>query len=36
LKLLRADRAADFEMHLDAVYNTIPYFFMAGRINCAR
>ena len=27
LKLLRADREADFEMHLDAVYNTIPYFF---------
>jgi len=23
-------------MHLDAVYNTIPYFFMAGRINYAR
>ena len=36
MKLLRADREADFEMHLDAVYNTNPYFFMAGRINYAR
>jgi len=36
LKLLRADHTADFEMHLDAVYNTIPYFFMAGCTNYAR
>jgi len=36
LKLLRADREADFEMHLTAVLEVIPYFFLAGRSNYAR
>ena len=36
LKLLRADRDADFEMHLTTVLEVIPYFFMAGRSNYAR
>ena len=36
LMLLRADREADFEMHLTAVLEVIPYFFMAGRSNYAR
>ena len=31
LKLLRADREADFKMHLTAVLEVIPYFFLAGR-----
>ena len=36
LKLLRADLEADFEMHLTAVLEVIPYFFLAGRSNYAR
>jgi hypothetical protein len=36
LRLIRADRDADLSMHLDAVMDTIPYFFLAGRINYAR
>lgn len=36
LKLQRADREADFVMHLEAVMETVPYFVLAGRINYAR
>ena len=36
LKLLRADREADFEMHLTAVLEVIPYLFLACRSNYAR
>ena len=36
LKLLWADREADFEMHLTAVLEDIPYFFLASRSNYAR
>ena len=36
LRLLRADRQADFIMHIQAVIETVPYFFLAGRINYAR
>ena len=36
LRLLRADREADFIMHIQAVTETVPYFFLAGRINYAR
>ena len=36
LKLLRAYREADFEMHLTAVLEVIPYFFPVGGSNYAR
>ena len=36
MKLIRADREADFELHLEAVEEVIPYFFLTGRINYAR
>lgn len=36
LKLLRADREANFELHLEAVKDVIPYFFITGRVNYAR
>jgi hypothetical protein len=36
LKLLRADREADFQLHLAAVLEVIPYFFLGGRSNYAR
>ena len=36
LKLLRADREANFELHLDTVLETVQYFFLAGRVNYAR
>ncbi|KAG1673357.1 Ankyrin-1 [Nymphon striatum] len=36
LRLTRADREANLSMHLDAVMKAIPFFFLAGRVNCAR
>ena len=36
LKLLRADRKADFKLHLAAVLEIMPFFFLAGRNNYAR
>jgi len=36
LKLLRADREADFKLHLAAVLGVMPFFFLAGRNNYAR
>ena len=36
LRLLRADREANFLMHIQAVTETVPYFFLAGRINYAQ
>ena len=36
LRLLRADREANFPMHIQAVIDIVPYFILAGRINYAR
>ena len=36
LRLLRADREANFLMHIQAVMETAPYFVLAGRINYSR
>ena len=36
LRLLRADREANFQLHLDAVLEAIPFFHLAGRVNYAR
>ncbi len=36
LRLLRADREANFLMHIQAITETVPYFFLAGRITYAR
>ncbi|KAL8573647.1 hypothetical protein ACOMHN_007200 [Nucella lapillus] len=36
LRLLRAERDADFDLHLDAVCETIPYFICGGRNNYAK
>ena len=36
LWLLRADREANFLMHIEAVKETVPCFVLAGRTNCAR
>lgn len=36
LRLIRADKEADFALHLDSVMETIPYFHLAGRTNYAR
>ncbi len=36
LRLLRAERDADFDLHLDAICETIPYFICGGRSNCAK
>jgi len=33
---MRADREANFLMHIEAVKETVPYFVLAGRINYAR
>ena len=36
LRLMRADREADFLLHLASVMETVPYFHLAGRLNYAR
>ena len=36
LHLIRADKEADFRLHLDAAMETVPYFILAGRVNYAR
>lgn len=36
LHLIRADREADFQLHLDAAMEAVPYFILAGRVNYAR
>ena len=36
LRLLRADREANFPMHIQAVIEIVPYFILAGHINYAR
>ena len=36
LRIMRADREANFQLHLDAVLETVPYFALAGRVNYAR
>ena len=36
LRLLRAERDADFDLHLDAVWETIPYFICGERNNYAK
>ena len=36
LRLLRAEREANFIMHIQAVIDTVPYFILAGRVNYAR
>ena len=36
LRLLRADREADFLMHIETVTETVSYFILAGRVNYAR
>ena len=36
LRLLRADREANFPMHIQAVIEIVPYFILAGRINYAQ
>jgi len=36
LRLLRAERDADFELHLNAVCETIPYLIVGGRNNYAK
>ena len=33
LRLLRADREANFLMHIEAIKETVPYFVLAGRTN---
>jgi len=36
LRLLRADREANFQLHLDSVMETVPYFILAWRVNYAQ
>ena len=36
LRLLRADRQGDFLLHLDAVMEAVPFFYVAGKVNYAR
>jgi len=35
LRLLRADREANFQLHLESVMETVPYFMLAGHVNYA-
>ena len=36
LKLLRADKEANFQLHLKTVMEIVPFFYLAGRVNYAR
>ena len=36
LRLLRAERDADFDLHLEVVCETVPYFIVGGRHNYAK